>query len=176
MLTHSTLWPVAPRPFEDEAFGSWFGRLAAKYGINVLELAQCAGVGIDVGEDASTWLGAAVPGAIAVRRLAHLCRMPAAQLSQLRPKPAEGLAKRFYYCYRCLYLNPADVTAPYWKAQWLGESERPCLLHPASTSWVTPGHLKSHPNMRRLLRFISRQRYRAEWFGERRSMYARVVC
>jgi hypothetical protein len=22
-------------------------------------------------------------------------------------------AKRFHYCYTCLYLNPADVTAPY---------------------------------------------------------------
>ena len=174
MPTHSLQWPVAPRPFEDEAFGSWFGRLAAKYGINVLELAQSAGVGVDVGENASTWLGAAVPGASAVRRLAHLCRMPAAQLGRLR-ELSQGSAKRFYYCYRCLYLNAADVTAPYWKAQWLGESERPCLLHPDSNSWVTPGHLRSHPNMRRLLRFISRQRYRLEWFGERRSMYARMV-
>ena len=46
MPTHSLQWPVAP--FEDEAFGSWFGRLAAKYGISVLELAQSAGVGIYV--------------------------------------------------------------------------------------------------------------------------------
>ena len=117
MLTHSSLWPVAPRPFGDEAFGGWFGRVAAKYGISVLELAESAGVGICIGDSASTWLGAAVPGTSAVRRLAQLCRMPAAELRQLRPEASEeGLTKRFYYCYRCLYLNPADVTAPYWKA------------------------------------------------------------
>ena len=123
--------------------------VAAKYGISVLELAQSAGVGIDVGEDASTWLGAAVPGARVVRRLAYLRRMPAAELRRLGPARSEGLTKRFYYCYKCLYLNPDDVTAPYWKAQWLAESESPCLLHPGSGSWVTPGLLKNHPNMRR---------------------------
>jgi len=162
MRTHSPLWPIAPRPFDDEAFGSWFGRVAAKYGISVLELAQSSGVGVDVGEDASTWLGAAVPGASAVRRLAHLCRMPAAELRRLGPKPSVAPAKRFHYCYRCLYLNPADVTAPYWKAGWLSESGGRCSLHASSGSWVTANDLKSHPNMRRLLRFISRERYRAE--------------
>lgn len=176
MLTHSPLWPVAPRPFDDEAFGSWFGRVAAKYGISVLELAESARVGIDIGDSAGTWLAAAVPGTSAVRRLAQLCRMPAAELRRLRPEASEGLTKRFYYCYRCLYLNPADVTTPYWKAQWLSDSGSPCLLHANSVSWLTPSHLKNHPNMRRLLRFISRKRYTVEWSAARVSVYARMCC
>ena len=28
-------WPVVPRPFHDETFGSWFGRLALRYRIDV---------------------------------------------------------------------------------------------------------------------------------------------
>jgi len=167
MLTHSPLWPVAPRPFDDEAFGGWFGRVAAKYGISVLELAESAGVAIDVGDSASTWLGAAVPSASVVRRLAQLCRKPGTELGRLRPKASHGLTKRFYYCYRCLYLNPADVTAPYWKARWLSEPGSPCLLHANSGTWLTPSELKNYPNMRRLLRFISRKRYAVEWYGAR---------
>ena len=31
-------WPVVPRPFQDETFGSWFGRLALRYRIGVDEL------------------------------------------------------------------------------------------------------------------------------------------
>ena len=93
--------------------------------------------------------------------------MLAAELGRLWPKASEGLTKRFYYCYKCLYLNPADVTAPYWKARWLSESESPYLLHRDSGNWVAPSHLKDNPNMRRLLRFISRKRYRVEWFAAR---------
>ncbi len=31
-------WPLAPRPFDEEAFGSWLGRVAAKYRISVAAL------------------------------------------------------------------------------------------------------------------------------------------
>ena len=124
--------------------------------------------------EASTWLGAAVPDADAAMRLARLCRMPSDEIRRLQPKEAGNLCTRFFYCHKCLYLNPIDVTAPYWKAQWLFESLSPCPRHPDSGSWVTRGHLRNHPNMRRLLRFISRKRH--QWLCERRGfMYARGI-
>ena len=102
-----------------------------------------------------------------MRRLAHLCRMRRDEIRRLRSKKSGGLGKRFFYCRKCLYLDPVDVTAPYWKAQWLFESENPWLRHPDSGSWATPGRLRNHPNMRRLLRFIRRKRYRTQWLPER---------
>jgi hypothetical protein len=30
-------WPVAPRPFDEEAFGSWFGRIASRYQLSVIQ-------------------------------------------------------------------------------------------------------------------------------------------
>lgn len=33
--SNSGLWPVAPRPFYEEAFGNWLGRVAARYKISV---------------------------------------------------------------------------------------------------------------------------------------------
>src|SRR6218665_303639 len=51
-------WPVVPRPFDDEAFGSWFGRIAARYRIRVDELASAAGVSLD---HEGLWLGGRPP-------------------------------------------------------------------------------------------------------------------
>jgi hypothetical protein len=31
-------WPLAPRPFDEEAFGSWLGRVVAKYRISIAVL------------------------------------------------------------------------------------------------------------------------------------------
>ena len=42
MRTREALWLVTPGPFEDGAFGSWFGRLASRYRMSVDELAKLA--------------------------------------------------------------------------------------------------------------------------------------
>ena len=47
MPPHSQPWPVAPRPFDDEAFGSWLGRLASRYRIGVDDLVRAAGIELD---------------------------------------------------------------------------------------------------------------------------------
>jgi len=38
-------WPVAPRPFDGEAFGGWLGRLAGKYSMTVEQLWTHADLG-----------------------------------------------------------------------------------------------------------------------------------
>ncbi len=62
-------WPVVPRPFADEAFGSWFGRLALRYRIGVDELAIQADVELDFGHDCSHWLATPTPTGSSLRRL-----------------------------------------------------------------------------------------------------------
>ncbi len=38
-------WPYAPRPFQDEAFGSWFGRIASRYRMTVEMAWEINGLG-----------------------------------------------------------------------------------------------------------------------------------
>jgi hypothetical protein len=38
-------WPYAPRPFGDEAFGSWFGRVASRYRMTVEMAWEINGLG-----------------------------------------------------------------------------------------------------------------------------------
>lgn len=44
MRTPESPWPVAPRPFPDEAFGSWFGRLAGRYHLWISTAADATAV------------------------------------------------------------------------------------------------------------------------------------
>jgi len=39
------VWPVAPRTFYEEAFGSWLGRIASRYAISVEMLFEQSGLG-----------------------------------------------------------------------------------------------------------------------------------
>lgn len=94
-------WPVVPRPFPDEAFGSWFGRIAALYRIGVDELARAGRVRLDFGEQASSWL-AGVPRPDAYERLSYLCRMPSSQIEAMPPTQPLSERSRFPYCPRCL--------------------------------------------------------------------------
>ena len=38
-------WPIAPRPFDGEAFGGWLGRLAGKYSMTLEQLWTHADLG-----------------------------------------------------------------------------------------------------------------------------------
>jgi hypothetical protein len=68
-------WPAAPRPFPDETFGGWFGRVAGRYGITVDELAGAANIRLDLNPEGSGWLVASAPGDGPLRRLGALCRL-----------------------------------------------------------------------------------------------------
>src|SRR6218665_518400 len=94
-------WPVVPRPFDDEAFGSWFGRIAARYRIRVDELASAAGVSLD---HEGLWLGKLPPQGQEPQRQAMLCRLPARVIDAMAPQTLV-VSRRVWYCYPCLDLN-----------------------------------------------------------------------
>lgn len=152
-------WPATPRPQHDEAFGSWLGRVAARYRIGVDELISAAAVEVDIGERASTWLAAVPKGEGAFLRLCSIAGL--AQQDLLRMLPGERLrAEVFPCCYRCLILNPREVEAPYWPLRWMTAGGRSCD-HPASeVENVTPGMLSKARNMARLLKQLERKHYR----------------
>lgn len=156
---HDVPWPVAPRPFEDEAFGSWFGRLALRYRMNVDELAGVAGVTLDFGQDCRRWLPMAPPVGGSLQRLAMLCRVSSEVLANLGAGTQPGTRpSSFGYCHACLFVNPVDVASPYWKASWLQDPANRCPLHDADFDYVRETTLADQRNFHRLLRFISRRR------------------
>ena len=158
-------WPVVPQPFTDEAFGSWFGRLALRYRINVDELADQAGVLLDFGPDCSRWLATPAPVGTSLRRLATLCRLP---LEVLQGMGAGGdQAGRFLFCDKCFFLNPEDVTAPYWKTSWLHGPQTHCSRHEVRYDYLLSSTLTRQRNLRSIQRYISkRKRLRARKLSE----------
>ena len=85
--------------------------------------------------------------------------MEPAKLAALLGEP-DGDARRngFGYCHACLFLNPVDMTAPYWKAGWLRGEALPCGLHQASYDHLTATVVRRERNLEKLLKFISRRR------------------
>jgi hypothetical protein len=154
-------WPVVHRPYGGEAFGSWLGRIAARYRIGVDELVAAADIRIELEREGRAWLLADVPRGEDLMRLAWACRLPTAEIEAMRPSPARGTSQ-LCYCHHCLFLNPEDVTAPYWKRAWLYTPAVPCVLHPESIDWVSEADLRMHRNLRKLLDFISKRRIRRE--------------
>lgn len=132
-------WPAAPRPFPDETFGGWFGRVAGRYGITVDELAGAANIRLDLNPKGSGWLIASAPGDGPLRHLAALCRLAPGDI-QVLSTPTSVHVGEITYCYRCLVLNPIDVFSPYWRRAWAGRSTLPCETHNEWISQVSSGH------------------------------------
>jgi hypothetical protein len=113
-------WPVAPRPFYEEAFGSWLGRVATRYQISVGTLWE-----LSVSEDmpvlgTAGWMLFPAISHSALRRFATLARLDDGRLSHIQTPPGWLTDRRCMpYCFRCLVLNDADVSAPRWKREWL---------------------------------------------------------
>jgi hypothetical protein len=62
------------------------------------------------------------------------------------------------YCFRCLVLNPADVTAPRWKRIWLDPDIEVCEEHGTTLERIPTVIARRARNMDRLLMLVSRYR------------------
>lgn len=109
-------WPVAPRPFDGEAFGGWLGRLTGKYYMTVEQLWTHADLGpMPILTQGKCLLCPPVQ----FETLERLSQLTHVRVDPLRAMQApigwiyEGRFLR--YCYPCLILNCADVCAPFWK-------------------------------------------------------------
>ena len=96
MPTFERAWPVCPRPFVDETFGSWFGRVAARYRMDVDHLAESAGVELEIGRDCCGWLTMPPPRGRTLQRLAALARVDPITLANLASgAPVAAAAPRY---------------------------------------------------------------------------------
>ncbi len=156
-----SVWSAAPRPFPDEAFGGWFGRVAGRYGIAVDELAAAADVRLNLNPEGSGRLAAAAPASRFMSRLADLCRLGPEDVLILN-RPVALQAGCLSYCYQCLVLNPRDVFSPYWKDAWIDGGASLCREHPRWVGRVSPTDMQQNRNVPRLLRLLERRWRRIE--------------
>jgi len=154
-------WPAAPRPFPDETFGGWFGRVAGRYGITVDELAGAADICLDLNPEGRGWLLAGAPEGGPMRRLAALCRLAPGDV-QVLSAPAPVPVGEITYCYRCLVLNPTDVFSPYWRRAWAGVPTTPCQAHDGWVGRLSPADMAQSRNLPRLLKMLERRWRRIE--------------
>jgi hypothetical protein len=91
------------------------------------------------------------------RRLATLCRLPAAVLSEghlVRPPV-------LMYCHRCLVLNDEEVSAPFWRDCWLaGMADPKCTARGHACEFTRGSVISRSRNMRSLVSAVCRERDR----------------
>ena len=142
--------PVAPRPFPDEALGSWIGRLASRYRITVHQLDSSFGLGLDLTGPLS-WL---LPGSISDvtrSRLGSMTRVPIVQIARLALEAIDEAPRTASYCCRCVFLNPLEVESPYWKRDWLSPSAIECVIHRLRLSALPAWRVRQCQNMSKLI-------------------------
>jgi hypothetical protein len=62
------------------------------------------------------------------------------------------------YCFRCLVLNDADVSAPRWKREWLDPTAEFCSVHHRPLETVPASVFRLSNHFDAALRAISRYR------------------
>ena len=119
-LIEAMAWPVAPRPFPEEALGSWIGRVAARYRVSVEQLCEEGAIELDASGDLG-WLQPAPLPSNQLPRLARLARLDPNRLSGIEEPPSWRRDRILaFHCKTCVFLNPADVTAPRWRGRgWI---------------------------------------------------------
>lgn len=121
---------MAPRPFDDEAFGGWLGRLAATYRISVSQLWASGHLGEFPCLPRCGWLLFPPVDEPVLARLAALTHVNIDRLVAIQT-PAAWVSERsgLPFCFECLALNPFDVFAPRWKREWLNPVAMACEIH-----------------------------------------------
>jgi hypothetical protein len=112
-------WPAAPRPFHEEAMGSWLGRVAARYRMGVTQLLKDYDLQVPINASGAGWLLLPALNTEVLQRLARLARMKVDMLQAIQiPVSWSCDCRNVFYCKACLFVNPEDVFSPMWKRQW----------------------------------------------------------
>jgi hypothetical protein len=92
-----------------------------------------------------------------LQRLARLARLDPERLSAIEA-PSSWRRDRIwaYYCATCVFLNPADVTAPRWKRAWLDPGAARCDVHDMQLETIPARSVRSARNFEHLLRMVSK--------------------
>ncbi len=147
--------PVAPRPFEDEALGSWIGRLAGRYRIAVeqldrdyeLELSRHGPLG---------WLQPEPLSEHTQGRLEWLARISRDAIRSLIVEAKRGPTRHALYCPKCVFLNPLEVESPYWKREWLAPEAFMCRAHRVRLTALPASKARYSVNMSKLILQVSK--------------------
>lgn len=106
-------WPLAPRPFYEEAFGSWLGRVTARYQISVAMLWESSVSAKLPALGTAGWILFPVGCPLVLERFSKLARLNDDRLSHIQTPTGWTTDRQCLpYCFRCLVLNDADVSAP----------------------------------------------------------------
>jgi hypothetical protein len=153
----ATPWPVAPRPFPEEAMGSWLGRVAARYRMSVDQLCDDHQLELKSDTSGAGWLVQRPLPDTTIGRLAYLARLDEQQLQEIQTPAAWAVAKRGEaYCAHCLFVNPVDVTSPRWKRAWLHPETRHCEVHGTPLATIACGVLRQCQNFDKTIKAVGR--------------------
>lgn len=150
-------WPVSPRPFPEEALGSWLERVAARYRMSVQHLCDEYGLQLDLDISRAGWLVLPVVAVPTVRQLARLARLDEGRLEEIQTPVGEATSWRIqFYCARCLFLNPLDVAATRWKRVWLDPEVTACEVHGTPLVSIASSSPRRCKNFDQILKVIGR--------------------
>lgn len=137
--------------------GGWIGRVAARYRMSVEEFAAAHELDLQTGVVAG-WLLMPALRERSVDAVAALTRISKARIKGIDVPPAwTGAQHYFCYCPRCVFLNPLDVTAPIWKAEWLDPNLAACPTHTDEFRRLRSSSVLACKNFDQLLALVSRQ-------------------
>ena len=152
-------WPEAPRPFFEEAFGGWLGRVAARYQISFRMLWERSVPTALPTLGTAGWIVCPRLDESTVDRLSTLARLNDGRLKAIET-PAGWMTNRQRVRYRfcCLVLNDADVCAQRWKREWLDPTADHCRVHHASLETLPASVVRNAAYFAAALRAINRYR------------------
>jgi hypothetical protein len=150
-------WPVAPRPFLEEAMGSWLGRIAARYRMGVGELLEEYGLELNTDEARAGWLALPAVREATLAQLARLARLEVGRLREIQTPRWVPVTRRVQlYCAHCLFVNPVDVSAPRWKRAWLDPKVTTCEIHGTPLVSIASSALRRCRNFDQVLKLVGR--------------------
>ena len=171
-------WPVALRPFPEEAIGSWLGRLAAFYQMSMKDFDRTNDLSLPWYRPNVGWLLMPPLASYTVARLSLLARISPDVIEAIQT-PVEWITYRtsLPFCVNCLFLNRVDVTAPRWIRAWLAPQSEHCTQHDGPT-YVAAYQLERCKNFAAVLKLASEQEEMQRWDEERirrRDRYLRIL-
>lgn len=150
---------IAPRPFYEEAFGGWLGRVAARYQVSVAMLWQMSASEPLHSPGTAGWIPSRPISQLALQRFSTLARLDEDRLRHIQTPWARRFNWRCVpYCFRCLVLNDADASAPRWKREWLDPTAEFCSVHHTPLETVPASVFRLSGHFAVALRWISRYR------------------
>ncbi|MCA8150237.1 hypothetical protein LGN06_28325 [Burkholderia vietnamiensis] len=113
--------------------------MAGRYRMTVEEAWEANGLGSLPALTNAVWIMFPPLDETTMHKLAVLARIDVVTLDRIQtPEGWMTPRRRLPYCYRCLVINPVDVSTPYWRRAWLDPAIRNCGEHGTPLETVPP--------------------------------------